>query len=162
MDAGVGVGTRAGVGVPARAGGTGVVPRGGVIGTGVEVLTDAEGGGRGERVRRVIGIVKVGEGDEDESDSDDVDGWLAEENVRSSGGDVLFTVGGRGEDGNGTEALRRMRPGRSVVDADSGVLRPERIDISGVRVGDDTSIVSSTGSGGAGVRAERGGTSVPL
>jgi hypothetical protein len=126
MDAGVGVGTRAGVGVPARAGETGVVPRGGVIGTGVEVLTDAEGGGRGERVRRVIGIVKVGEGDEEESESDVVDGWLAEENVRSSGGDVLFTVGGRGEDGSGTEALRRMRAGRSVVDADSGVPRPER------------------------------------
>ena len=33
-----------------------------VIGTGVRIFTDASGGGRGERVRRVIGIVKVGEG----------------------------------------------------------------------------------------------------
>ena len=36
-----------------------------VIGTGVGIFTDAEGGGRGERVRRVIGIVKVGEGGEE-------------------------------------------------------------------------------------------------
>ena len=162
MDDGVGVGTRAGVGVPARAGGTGVVPRGGVIGTGVEVFKDADGGGRGERVRRVIGIVKVGEGDEEESESDDVDGWLAEENVRRSGGDVPFAVGGIGERGVGTEALRRIRAGRSGIGVDTGVLRPERVDISGVRAGDDTSIVPSADSGGAGVRAERGGTSVPL
>jgi hypothetical protein len=50
MDASGGVGMRLGVGVPARAGAAGVVPRGGVIGTGVDVFTDAEGGGRGERV----------------------------------------------------------------------------------------------------------------
>jgi hypothetical protein len=64
MDTGVNVGTRVGVGMPARVGAAGVVPRVRVIDTGVEVLTDAEGGGRGERVRRVIGIVKVGEGGE--------------------------------------------------------------------------------------------------
>ena len=28
-----------------------------------------------------------------------MDGWLAEENVRRSGGDVLFAVGGRGKGG---------------------------------------------------------------
>lgn len=80
MDEGVGVGTRAGMGMPAREG-VGADPRGGVAGAGVgvaerlEVFTDAEGGGRGERVRRVIGAAKVGEGDESsESESEDVDG----------------------------------------------------------------------------------------
>ena len=160
IDEGVGVGARAGVGVPAR-GGAGVVPRGGVSGGGAEeVFTDAEGGGRGERVRRVIGVVKVGEGD-DSSESEDVDGWLADESERGSSGGVPVAVVGRGE--GIADVLRGMRAGRSGTGADIGVFRSERVDSSGVLLGDATINLPSTCSGAAGVlRAERGGTSVPL
>ncbi len=170
MDVGVGVDTRAGVGVPTREG-VGAVPRGGVSGAAgvaerLEVFTDAEGGGRGERVRREIGAVKVGEGD-DESESEDEDGWLADESVRGSGRGgvpVAAVVVGRGEGAAaGAGALRRIRAGRSGPGADSGVFRPERAGSSGVMAGDDTSADPSSGSGGAGVlRVEREGTSVPL
>lgn len=175
----MGVGARVGVGVPARGGGccccalgTGVDPRGGggVRGEGVEafvVFTDAEGGGRGERVRRVIGTVKVGEEDEEsESESEDVEGWLADESERGSGGGVLVLVpGGRGDDIVGVDALRWRRAGRSGAGAgvERGVLRPERVGSSGVRAGDEKSMLPRTESGGAGVlRADRGGKSAPL
>ena len=176
----MGVGARVGVGVPARGGccccccalGTGVDPRGGggVRGEGVEafvVFTDAEGGGRGERVRRVIGTVKVGEEDEEsESESEDVEGWLADESERGSGGGVLVLVpGGRGDDIVGVDALRWRRAGRSGagVDVERGVFRPERVGSSGVRAGDEKSMLPRTESGGAGVlRADRGGKSAPL
>ena len=152
--------------------GTGVDPRGGggVRGEGVEafvVFTDAEGGGRGERVRRVIGTVKVGEEDEEsESESEDVEGWLADESERGSGGGVLVLVpGGRGDDIVGVDALRWRRAGRSGAGAgvERGVLRPERVGSSGVRAGDEKSMLPSTESGGAGVlRADRGAMSDPL
>ena len=152
--------------------GTGVDPRGGggVRGEGVEafvVFTDAEGGGRGERVRRVIGTVKVGEEDEEsESESEDVEGWLADESERGSGGGVLVLVpGGRGDDIVGVDALRWRRAGRSGAGAgvERGVLRPERVGSSGVRAGDEKSMLPRTESGGAGVlRADRGGKSDPL
>ena len=175
----MGVGARVGVGVPARgccccccALGTGVDPRGGggVRGEGVEAFvdfTDAEGGGRGERVRRVIGTVKVGEEDEEsESESEDVEGWLADESERGSGGGVLVLVpGGRGDDIVGVDALRWRRAGRSGAGAgvERGVLRPERVGSSGVRAGDEKSMLPRTESGGAGVlRADRGGKSAPL
>ena len=170
------------MGVPARgccccccccALGTGVDPRGGggVRGEGVEafvVFTDAEGGGRGERVRRVIGTVKVGEEDEEsESESEDVEGWLADESERGSGGGVAVAAvpGGRGDDIVGVDALRWRRAGRSGagVDVERGVLRPERVGSSGVRAGDEKSMLPSTESGGAGVlRADRGAMSDPL
>ena len=170
------------MGVPARgcccccccALGTGVDPRGGggVRGEGVEAFvdfTDAEGGGRGERVRRVIGTVKVGEEDEEsESESEDVEGWLADESERGSGGGVPVLVpvpGGRGDDIVGVDALRWRRAGRSGagVDVERGVLRPERVGSSGVRAGDEKSMLPRTESGGAGVlRADRGGKSAPL
>ena len=175
----MGVGARVGVGVPARGGcccccvlGTGVDPRGGggVRGEGVEAFvdfTDAEGGGRGERVRRVIGTVKVGEEDEEsESESEDVEGWLADESERGSGGGVLVLVpGGRGDDIVGVDALRWRRAGRPGAGAgvERGVLRPERVGSSGVRAGDEKSMLPRTESGGAGVlRADRGGKSAPL
>jgi hypothetical protein len=131
------------------------------------VFTDAEGGGRGERVRRVMGVVNVGEGDEErEREREDVEGWLADESERGSGGGVPVlvpvpgAVGGRGE---GVDALRWRRAGRSGAGAERGVLRPDRVGSSGVMAGDEYSILPSTDSGGAGVlRAERGGTSVPL
>ena len=154
------MGARAGVGVPARAG-VGFVPRGGDWGTGVvDVFMDTEGGGRGERVRRVIGVVKVGEGvDDDDVEWEDVDGWwVADESERGSGVPVVV---GRGEDAAG--ALRRVRAGRSGGSAEIGVFRPERTGSSGVMAGDDRNAVPSTDSGSAGVlRAERDGTSVPL
>ena len=175
----MGVGARVGVGVPARGGcccwalGTGVDPRGGggVRGEGVEAFvdfTDAEGGGRGERVRRVIGTVKVGEEDEEsESESEDVEGWLADESERGSGGGVPVAAvpGGRGDDIVGVDALRWRRAGRSGAGAgvERGVLRPERVGSSGVRAGDEKSMLPSTESGGAGVlRADRGAMSDPL
>lgn len=155
MDEGVGVGAREGVGVPARAGVGVVVPRGGESGTGVAgVFMDAEGGGRGERVRRMIGAVKVGEGVE-ESEREDVDGWLTDERERGRGG-------GEGVAAD-VDTLRRVRVGRSGANAESGVFRSEREDSSGVMAGDDSSAIPRAGSGSAGVlRVERGGTSVPL
>ena len=177
----MGVGARVGVGVPARGGGccccafgTGVEPRGGggVRGDGVEavVFTDAEGGGRGERVRRVIGTVKVGEEDEEsESESEDVEGWLADESVRGRGGGVsvpmpvpVLVPEGSGEGTVGVDALRWMRAGRSAG-VERGVLRPERVDSSGVLAGDEKSMLPRTESGGVGVlRADRRGMSVSL
>jgi hypothetical protein len=142
------VGAREGVGVPARAG-VGVVPRGGESGTGF--FMDTEGGGRGERARRIVGAVRVGEGEEEEREREreDVDGWLlVDESVRVP---------------VGADTLRRVRVGRSGVGAESGVFRPERTGSSGVLPGDDRSVVPSAASGGAGVpRAEREGTSVTL
>jgi hypothetical protein len=128
------------VGVPARGGGATDAGVDGVSGDDVDVavFTDAEGGGRGERVRRVIGVVNVGEEEEREREREDVEGWLADERERGSGGGVPMpvpgAVGGRGE---GVDALRWRREGRSGAGAERGVLRPERVGSSGVMAGDE-------------------------